>query len=112
MKVISSFIAAAFISIAATAQQPPANAIDPNAPQLTLEEKIALTTDEVKKADILEKYQKQFLAELKPIQDHEDAAKAEIEKAHPGWTLENGQNGWRMVAKKAEPPKSAEPAKK
>ena len=48
---------------AAFAQQaaPP---IDPNAPTLTLDEKIALTTDELKKQDILDKLQKQFDAQM------------------------------------------------
>ena len=96
-------------SAVAVAQQPPQPAVpDPNAPTLTLEEKIALTTDEVKKQDILERLQKQYIAEIKPIQDHEDAAKTAIEQEHPGWVVTQGPQGWGFT-KKPEPAKPAAP---
>ncbi len=89
-------------------QVPPAQ--DPNAPTLTLEEKITLTTDEIKKQDVVEKLQKEYLAAIKPINDHEEAAKDAIEKDHPGWVLENGPQGFHFT-KKTEPKPAAPPAK-
>ena len=87
-------------AISATAQQTPPPT--PEAPTLTLEEKIILTTDEIKKGDILEKANKAYLLAIKPIQEHEDAAKAAIEKDHPGYIVENGKTGW-VLTKKPEP---------
>jgi hypothetical protein len=92
-------------------QQPiPMGPPDPNAPSLTLEEKITLTTDDVKKADALEKAQKAYLELIKPIQDHQDAAKVAIEKEHEGWNLEQGPQGWHFVKKLESKP--AEKSKK
>jgi hypothetical protein len=104
-------------SFALTAQQPPAPApADPASPTLTLDEKIALTMDDLKLGDSLEKAQKAYFAEIKPIQDHQAATKAALEKDHPGWTLETGPQGWHFVKapeKKAESPaKPAEAPKK
>ena len=99
-----------FVCYAAWSQQPPVNGIDPNAPTLTLEEKISLTTDDIKKGDVLEKLQKQYLDAIKPITEHQDATRVAIEKEHSGWILEQGAQGWHFT-KKPEPPKPAEPAK-
>ena len=97
MKIAASIL---LFSSVAFAQQPiPMPPPDPNAPSLTLEEKITLTTDDVKKADALEKAQKAYLELIKPIQDHQDAAKAAIEKEHTGWSLEQSPQGWRFIKK-------------
>jgi hypothetical protein len=103
----------AAVGIVVMAQQPPpVPPPDPTAPALTLEEKIALTTDDLKKQDILDRAQKTFLAEIKPIQEHQDAAKASIEKEHEGWQLVLGQGGWYLVKKVAAPkPEAAKPSK-
>ena len=90
------------------AQQPPA--LDPNAPTLTLQEKITLATDEIKKQDVMERLQKEYMEAIRPINDHEEAAKTAIEKDHPGWVLENGPQGFHFV-KKVEPKPAAPPAK-
>lgn len=90
------------LGTAAVAQQPPTPP-DPNTPSLSLEEKITLTTDDVKKADALEKAQKSYLELVKPIQDHQDAAKKTIEDAHPGWDLEQGPTGWHFAKKQDKP---------
>jgi hypothetical protein len=87
----------AFIGIAAFAQQtvpsqPPAP--EPNALTLTLEEKITLTTDDLKLLDALEKAQKAYNEAIKPIKDHQEAAVATILKGHPGYSLQNGPQGW------------------
>ena len=78
-------------ALSLTLAQQPSPAVppppDPSAPSLTLEEKIALTTDDLKKQDLLDQAQKKFIADVKPIQDHQDAAKAAIEKEHDGWQL-------------------------
>lgn len=103
-------ILAVRVSIAQQPQTPPP-APDPSAPALTLEEKITLGTDDIKKGDILERLQKQFQADIKPIQEHQDAAKAVIEKEHPGWLLQSGSQGWQFVKKPEPPKKPAEPAK-
>ena len=90
---------------AAFTQQP--QAIDPNAPTLTLQEKITLATDEIKKQDVMERLQKEYMEAIKPINDHEEAALAAIEKGHPGWSLQNGPQGFHFVKKtepKATPP--------
>lgn len=87
-------------------QQPPAP--DPHAPTLTLDEKIALSTDDIKRQDILEHLQKQFQEEIKPITDHQEATKQVIEKEHPGWQLQPGPQGWVLV-KKAEEKKVESP---
>jgi hypothetical protein len=96
----------------ATAQQPtPApQTTDPTAPTLTLEEKIALTTDEIKKADLLEKAQKAYQEAVKPIQEHENAAREAMEKDRPGWALIQDQQGWHFIKK--QEPKPAETPKK
>ena len=90
------------------AQQPPA--LDPNAPTLTLQEKITLATDEIKKQDVMERLQKEYMEAIRPINDHEEAALAAIEKGHPGWSLQNGPQGFHFV-KKVEPKPAAPPAK-
>lgn len=95
------FVLPLLISSAALAQQP----APPDTPALTLEEKISLTTDDVKKADALEKAQKAYLEQIKPVQDHEDAAKKAIEDEHPGWTLEQGPQGWHFTKKDKPAPK-------
>lgn len=107
--VIAIFVAAATVHCQQPLQQP-----DPNAPPITLEEKISLTTDDVKIGDALEKAKKAYQEEVKPINDHQQATKALIEKEHPGWTLEGGPTGWHLV-KKPEPKPEAQkaaPAKK
>ena len=97
----------------AAAQQPSAPSYpslpDPSAPSLTLDEKISLTIDDIKKADLLDKAQKAYLAQIKPIQDHEDAAKVAIEQAHPGWVLLQGPQGWHFE-RKPEPAPAAKPS--
>lgn len=96
--------------------QPPSPQPDPAAPHLTLDEKISLSTDDIKRQDILEHLQKQFQEEIKPITDHQEATKQVIEKEHPGWQLQPGPQGWVLVKrpeeKKAEKesPKPAAPA--
>lgn len=104
-----AFLALAMPVLAQTASTlaPPP---DPNAPQLTLDEKIALVADDVRRSDVLEKAQKEFIAAIKPINDHQDATKKVIEDEHPGWTVESTQQGWQLV-KKQEAPKPPEPAK-
>lgn len=85
------------------AQAPPQpKPMDPSAPSITLDEKIALMTDDVKQSDILEAAQKSYLEKMKPIKDHQDATRAVIEKEHPGYTVEPGPQGWHLV-KKPEP---------
>ena len=101
-------LSTALFAVAQQPQAPPPP--DPSAPSLTLEEKISLTTDDIKKQDILDQAQKKFLAEVKPIQDHQDAAKSAIEKEHEGWTLVLGQGGWYLV-KKAVVPAAPKPGK-
>ena len=93
------------IVLAQQPQVPPAQ--DPNAPTLTLQEKITLTTDEIKKQDVVERLQKEYMEAIRPINDHEEAAKEAIEKDHPGWVLENGPQGFHFTKKtepKATPP--------
>ena len=90
------------------AQQPITQPVDPNAPLLTVDEKITLMTDDVKMADLLYKAQKAFIAAQKPLKDHQDAAKAVIENEHPGWVLENGPQGWHFAKKPVEQPKAQE----
>jgi hypothetical protein len=107
MKRLSLILALASLPAFAQAPVPPVS----DAPPLTLDEKIALTTDDVKKSDVLEKLQKQYLEMLKPLQDHQDSVKSVIEKEHPGWVLENGPMGWRLT-KKTEAAKPAETPKK
>lgn len=94
-------------ALAAFAQQPPTPA-DPNAPALTLDEKIALATDDLKRQDALEKAQKAFMEATKPITDHQNATKKAIEDEHPGWQLEQGPQGWHLV-KKPEPKQEKKP---
>ena len=91
------------------APAPPAAAptADQDAPVLTLEEKITLVTDDVKRADAFEKAQNYFKTAVKPIDEHQTATKKVIEDEHPGWTLENGADGWHFV-KKVEPAKPPE----
>jgi hypothetical protein len=99
--------------VAATAQQPPANAVDPNAPALTLDEKITLGTDDITRGDLIEKLQKQYLKEVEPVNKHQEAAKAVIEKDHPGWTLVNSPGqGWHFEKAPKPQGKPAEAPKK
>ena len=98
-----------FIGYAATAQQsqqsprsvqaPVAIASDPSAPALTLEEKIALITDDVKRQDALEKANAAFQQAIAPINEHQEVAKKAIEAEHPGWQLESSAQGWHLVRK-------------
>lgn len=105
---IFTFVVLIMSFCAATAQQP-TPAPDPNAPALTLDEKIALTTDDIKRSDMLEKAQKAFQEEIKPINDHQEALKLTIEKEHPGWVLQTGAQGW-FFTKKQDVPKAPEKA--
>ena len=94
--------------------QPPA-VTDPNAPQLTVDEKIILVTDDIKRQDALEKANEAFQKAIAPINEHQEAAKKVIEDEHPGWTLETGPQGWHLVKKqddKANQPQPAAPAPK
>ena len=112
--VIAIFVAAATVHCQQP-QQP-----DPNAPPISLEEKISLTTDDVKMSDALEIAKKAYQETVKPIADHQLATKAVIEKEHPGWTLERGPDGWHLAKKpepaktepKPESPKATPPVKK
>ena len=104
--VVSTMLIGASALMAQNPQQP--IPLDPNAPTLTLEEKITLTTDELKKQDVLERAQKAFQEQIKPIQDHQDAAKVAIQNTHPGWLLDfNNVQGWHFI-KKVEPAKQQE----
>jgi hypothetical protein len=84
--------------------QPAPTAADQDEPNLTLEEKIALVTDDVKRADAFDNARKAFNKAAKPIDEHQAATRKVIEAEHPGWTLENGQQGWHFI-KKVEPAK-------
>lgn len=100
--VFAMTVAAASAVFAQTPQQP----VDPSAPVPTLDEKISLTTDDVKLADALESAQKAYIAATKSIQDHQNSTKAVIEKEHPGWILENGPQGWHLIKKPEQKPEA------
>lgn len=109
MKLLSIVLSLPLVFSGFALAQSPLSAPDSNVPALTLEEKISLVTDDLKRNDELEKANKAFLLAILPIQSHQEATKALIEKEHPGWTLEGGSQGWHLV-KKVEP-KPAEPLK-
>lgn len=97
---------AAFV-LAAMLQAPPTT---PVGPALTLDEKISLTTDDLKRQDALQKAQDEFMRTIKPVNDHQEATKKAIEAEHPGWILQTTQQGWQLIKKPEE--KKAEPVKK
>jgi hypothetical protein len=87
-------------------QAPTPTVADPDAPQLTLDEKVSLVTDDLKRQDALEKANAAYLRAIAPFNEHQEATKKVIEAEHPGWTLETGQQGWHLVKKPAEAPKA------
>jgi hypothetical protein len=92
-------------------QPPPAPAgAEPNTPQLTLDEKIQLATDDIKRQDALEKAQKMFQEAAKPIDEHQQATIKVIEQEHAGWTLTNTAQGWQFVKKPPAPAKESQSA--
>lgn len=102
---LAIFLALGSLSALAQQQPQPSAQFDPNAPPLKLQDKIDLTTDDVKISDSLETYQKKYLAIIKPFQDDQTKLKERIEKDNAGWILVHDQQfGWHLI-KKAEPPK-------
>ena len=105
MKSLASFVMLATLIIATrgingsnrlSAPAPP----DPNVPKLTLDEKVSLTTDDIKRQDMLEKAQEEFQRTIKPINDHQEATKKVIESEHPGWILQlTSAQGWQLMKK-------------
>jgi len=87
----------------------PAVMADPDAPSLTLDERISLVTDDLKRQDALEKANAAFQKTIAPINEHQEATKKVIEAEHPGWTLQTGPQGWSLVKKPEAPAKSPMP---
>jgi hypothetical protein len=106
---ISVFTVVFFVAMTAWSQatQAPTPSADTstNAPSLTLDEKVSLVTDDLKRQDALEKANEAFQKAIAPINEHQAVTKKVIESEHPGWTLETGAQGWKLV-KKPEPPKT------
>lgn len=100
MKLVLFFLLA--VPFSTLAQQSPAPG--PDAPTLTLEEKITLSTDDIKLQDAAEKANKAFILATKDLREHQKAAIGAIEKDHPGWELKPTPDGWHFE-KKAEVPK-------
>ena len=71
-------------------------------PSLTLDEKISLTVDDLKRQDALQKAQEEFQKAIKPLNDHQEATRQVIEKEHPGWMLQMTQQGWQLVKRPEE----------
>ena len=110
--VIFGFGLLAGLLLAQPPQQPPPSqppAPDKNAPSLTLDEKIALSTDDIRRQDILQRLQKQFQEEVGPVNAHQEATRQVIEKEHPGWQAVATPQGWQLERKPAE--KKAEPGR-
>lgn len=83
MKIIC--LTAFLISTNLFAQGPPQ--VDPTAPQLTHEEKIKLFDFEDQKQELLDKFQKEYIEQIKPIQTREDGLIKIITEGHPGYHL-------------------------
>lgn len=65
-------------------------------PTLDHDQRVQLFSYDDQRNAILEKYQKEYLAEVKPVQDAENAYIQTIEKAHPGYSLvpDPQTHGW------------------
>jgi hypothetical protein len=74
---------------------------DENAPQLTIDEKLALVKLDLQKQAALDEARKALTKKVAPIQADEDALKLVIEQKYPGYTLVADQSGYKLV-KKAE----------
>lgn len=86
--------------------QPPA-APDPSAPQLTHDERMKFFDWDDQKREIVDKLQKQYLAEVAPIEKAEEEYKRKLETATPGWMLQPGPQGWQWAKVPKIPPAEA-----
>ena len=102
MRIVYLTVGFICLAVLLAGQVPVPPSSDPDAPALTIDEKIALATDDLKRQDALEKANAAFQKIIDPINQHQQATRKVIEDEHPGWILEGSAQGWRMVRKPAE----------